>query len=295
MKLYQSFIGEWQRSLVSPQAIPFDAGANTGRDQREYELLKTIWSEKSGADREPWGLVSWKFQHKSLISPDAFMAFSKAQFESGADCVFINPMIGNEAIYWNVWEQGSDQGHKGLDKVLKVLDKSMGQALSGPMGIGSFAFCNYFMANAKFWNGYFEFVEQALSVLDAEREKKSEVGLIYAGAANYAPDAEATMRPFVIERLLSCFIAGSPSLHCMSFGYEAKHYRAKFGEQLGGFLHKLSEQKNAALGTRSSEMLQTWNNARANILQSPIRMSIWHLDDPYVFFLSPEYTRFMNG
>ena len=294
MKLYQSFIGEQQRSLVSPNTIPVNAQANTGRNQREYELLKTIWSEQSLSHQEPWGLVSWKFQHKSLISPDEFIEFSKNQFELGVDCVFVNPMIGNEAIYFNVWEQGSDQGHKGLDKILAFLSQSIGPDISGPMGSSCFAFCNYFIANDRFWRSYFKFVEEALSSLDAEAIKKSEIGLIYAGSANYARDSEATMRPFIIERLFSSFIASSPTLNCINFEYETTHYRGKFGEQLGGFLHKLSAHKNAALAARDLTMLESWNSVRLSILQSSAKISIWHLDDPAPFFLSPEYTNFMN-
>ncbi len=294
MKLYQSFIGEQQRSLVSPHAIPFNAEANAGRSQREYELLKTIWSEQSPASREPWGLVSWKFQHKSRVSPDEFIEFSKHQFASGVDCVFINPMIGNEAIYFNVWEQGSDQGHKGLDKILAFLNKKMGPDISGPMGSSCFAFCNYFAANDKFWRRYFEFVEEALTGLDAEAAKSSEVGLVYAGSANYARDSEATMRPFIIERLFSSFIASSPSLSCVNFGYTRTHYRDKFGEQLGEFLHKLSIHKNAAIQARDPASFNSWNDIRLGILQSSAKISVWHLDDPSPFFLSSEYTNFMN-
>lgn len=281
--------------MVSPNAIPFDAQTNAGGSQREYELFKAVWSEQSPAHQEPWGLVSWKFQHKSLISPAEFIEFSKIQFDSGADCVFINPMIGNEAIYFNVWEQGSDQGHKGLDKILAFLSQSMGPDISGPMGSSCFAFCNYFVANDRFWRSYFEFVEAALSNLDAEAIKKSEVGLIYAGPANYARDSEATMRPFIIERLFSSFVASSPSLNCINFEYEESHYRGKFGDQLGRFLHKLSAYKNAALNARDLTVLNLWNGVRLGILRSQAKSSIWHLDDPASFFLSPEYTNFMNG
>jgi hypothetical protein len=295
MKLYQSFIGGQQRSWVSPNTIPFDAQANTGKNQREYELLKVIWSEQSPVHQEPWGLISWKFQHKSLISPDEFMTFSKIQFDSGADCVFINPMIGNEAIYFNVWEQGSDVGHKGLDKIRAFLSQNMGPDISGPMGSDCFAFCNYFIANDRFWKSYFEFVEEVLSSLDAEATKNSEVGLIYAGSASYARDSEATMRPFIIERLFSSFIANSPSLNCVNFEYKVPHYRDKFGEQLGGFLHKLSAHKNVALNEGDPTALRLWNSVRLNILQSPAKIAILHLDDPSPFFLSPEYVDFMNG
>ena len=50
------------------------------------------------------GLVSWKFEHKSPISLHAFHSFCQTAFAAGADCAFIDPMIGNEAVYANGWE-----------------------------------------------------------------------------------------------------------------------------------------------------------------------------------------------
>ena len=96
MKLFQSYIGTEQRAFVTGKAIPFDASKNTAPDTREYELFKTIFDQRLyGDENECWGLVSWKFEHKSLISADAFQAFCERKFSEGQDCVFINPMIGN--------------------------------------------------------------------------------------------------------------------------------------------------------------------------------------------------------
>lgn len=201
MKLYQSFIGDEQRSFVSPRAIPLDAHRNTGKDQREYELLQLIRAEQSQASDDPWGLVSWKFQHKSLVSVDEFIDFSVEKLTSGFDCAFINPMIGNEALYYNVWEQGIDCGHTGLDKIFAFFKMSIGLQVTAPMGLDSFAFCNYFVATPRFWDKYFKFVEGALSSLETEVAKRSEVGTIYSGSAGYGRDPSLTMRPFVIERL----------------------------------------------------------------------------------------------
>jgi hypothetical protein len=123
MQLYQSFLGDEQRSLVSSKAIPLDVQNNTGKDQREYELLKRIWAEHSDAG-DSWGMISWKFQNKSAVSVDEFIDFSNEKLASGFDCAFINPMIGCEALYHNVWEQGVDCGHTGLDKIFTFLRRA---------------------------------------------------------------------------------------------------------------------------------------------------------------------------
>lgn len=103
MKIFQAYIGEAQRALVAARAIPFDAADNTDAGTREYDLFHRIHLDPAiDTDSEPWGLVSWKFAHKSPVSLDEFGSFAEQAFADGADCVFINPMIGNEAVYANV-------------------------------------------------------------------------------------------------------------------------------------------------------------------------------------------------
>ena len=285
MKVYQSFLRNEQRSLLSSAATPFDAQGHAGRNDREYELLKEIASGRSTADREPWGLVSWKFQQKSLVSVEDFIAFSERKLALGFDCVFINPMIGNEALYYNVWEQGIDQGHRGLDTIHAFLSRHMSHHVSAAMGRRCFAFCNYFVAWPRFWNDYFAFVDDAIARLDEEAAGKSEVGLIYRGSANYARDPALSMRPFVIERLFSSFLAGSASFKCEGFEYPRGHFQRKFGEVLGDFLERLSALKNRALDSGDRAALDDWRRRRSVVLQSGFKAAIWQLDDP-PFFLA---------
>jgi hypothetical protein len=294
MKLFQSFLDERQRSFVSPKATPYSAQNNTGKDQREYELLKQIWFEESKASDDSWGLISWKFQHKSLISVDEFIDFSTEKLKSGFDCAFINPMIGNEALYYNVWEQGIDGGHTGLDKIFTFLSKSIGPQVTGPMGLDNFALCNYFVATPRFWNAYFNFVDGAVSLLETEVLRRSEVGVAFSSNANYGRDPLVTMRPFVIERLFSSFLAQNTAINCAPFPYQDAHYRLKFGDQLGNFLWSLSKLKNSAFKGQDKEKLQYWNHVRGNIVRSGLKTVVWQLDDPSPFFLSRECTEFVK-
>lgn len=142
MRLYQSFNGDEQRAHISPIAIPYDVKVNTGRNQREYELFQRIGAEHHES-REPWGLVSWKFQLKSLVSPEEFYGFANSMFDAGCDCVFINPMIGNEAIFLNVWEQWI-RINRNVTQICNKLKECRNANPFGPMGRAHFAFCNYF-------------------------------------------------------------------------------------------------------------------------------------------------------
>ena len=169
MKIYQAYMNTQQRDFVCQQAIPFDASANSAPDTREYELFKMIHADPSLRDGdEPWGLVSWKFEHKSPVSLGEFHDFCRSAFASGADCAFINPMIGNEAVYANVWEQGIHCAHTGIEKVAYFLEEKMGIHVASVSDVSTFAFCNYFVATPRFWARYFEFIDAALGLLDAE-------------------------------------------------------------------------------------------------------------------------------
>src|SRR5215831_1161787 len=177
LTLYQSYIGEHQKSFTSPIAIAYDAGANTGEDRREYELFKAISAQRKG-NGEPWGLISWKFRLKALIPEEEFHEFAASLFRSGHDCVFINPMIGYEAMFLNVWEQWA-VGDTRLAKVNHFLKEIIGAKIFAPMTRNCFAACNYFAATPDFWKSYFAFVDEVLKGLDQQASQGTEVGLIY--------------------------------------------------------------------------------------------------------------------
>jgi hypothetical protein len=292
MDLYQSYLSTEQKRFLSTLAIPFDANKNISAHQREYDLFKEIYRQRAG-NTSPWGLVSWKFEHKSLISINEFLEFAANKFEAGYDCVFINPMIGNEALYLNVWEQGADTGHKGLKEIAQFLGENISQKIFFPMDSTKFAFCNYFLGTTKFWDAYFKFIDDALELLEAQEEIKSDIGLIFKNSASYAKDTTVTMKPFIIERLFSSFLSVS-DMKTVNLPLPQNIYLKKFGVQMGEFLFKLSSLKNLALGNSSLDLLEKYQSIRSNILNSQHKISLWQLDDPCDYFLTAEHLAFMS-
>ena len=293
IKLYQPYISEDEKSTLSPSVIPWDAGSNTDNSTREYELFKQI-AKKDPETTEPWGLVSRKFTHKSLLSVDDFHHFVEQKFSEGCDCVFINPMIGIEALHLNVWEQGVQCGHAGLDKIIGFLESSLALPLNAPMDKNTFAFCNYFVAKPNFWSGYFSFVDKTIALLEQEEAKGSEVGAIYSGTGSYHRDGNITMKPFVIERLFSTFIQHH-QFKVSSFNYEKNFYEVKFGGKFGEFLFQLSALKNIALQLKQENLLAAYDQIRFFIYSNPTYMaSLSLLDDPPDFFLTKEYAELMS-
>lgn len=277
MKIYQSYVNQQQKNHVADCAIPLDASWNTNGN--EYELFKHLKKYKIGENDSPWGLVSWKFTGKCQIQLNEFSEFSKTHFENGCDCVFINPMIGNEALYLNVWEQGKDSGHQGLDKVESFLTKNFDQGITSIMSNNIFAFCNYFVATNRFWEAYFKYIDTALDLLEHEISTESETGLAYKNSANYSRNKNLTLRPFVIERLLSPFLLKS-HLKTKNYKHSQIHYQKKFGTMLGDFLFHLSTTKNEAIVQNNTIKIKSYIEQRSPLLQSPHKRVVWELDDP---------------
>ena len=105
MNIYQAFLGDAQRVRVSAHAIPYEIEQNTGSNAREYELFQKIHAT-TPPDAEPWGLVSWKFEHKCRIPLACFKHFAQEQFDAGADAVFINPMIVRQSEEVDIQKEG---------------------------------------------------------------------------------------------------------------------------------------------------------------------------------------------
>ena len=288
MKLYQSYINEHQKSYLSKNTIPYDASGNTQGNQREYELFKKIQKELQKLETEAWGLVSWKFEHKCQIPITDFISFAEDRLQNGYECAFINPMIGNEALYINVWEQGVHSGHYGMDKIAQFLQKNMGPFFDCYMDKSVFSLCNYFVAKPVFWKNYFAFVDQSISSLEAEASAGTEIGSIYSGSSHYARDEALSMKPFILERLLSSFLC-STDLKKVSYDYKIDQYHDKFGKRLGDFLYKHSEKKNSGIKNRDQKTLEEYNEIRRSCYDQDFVKITTGLDDCLNMFTSEAY------
>lgn len=285
MKLFQSFLnGDQQRRYVSPAAIPFDASQNTAPGEREYALMKQIHAAQ-GQDPEPWGLISWRFSHKCQVSPEAFIAFAQAALDSGKECAFINPMIGSESIYLNVWQQGAQWSPK-LRAIAEFLRDTEGLDLNVMMGRQHFAFCNYFVAKPAFWRDWFEYVDRMLARLESEARSRTNIGSCYTEPAGYVRDAGVTMKPFVVERLFSSFLMTRPPESVSAFEYEPRIYVEKFGRRLGQVLLNFSQFKQRLIETQDLSRLREWKALRQSI-GPELLGAVPQLDDPSSLMENP--------
>lgn len=280
--VYQPYLDAGQLAQLDPAALPFDISFNTQSTTREYELFRILHEHhlQAGLPEDVfWGLLSSKFETKSVSSFQSFVSEATKARADGADAYLYNPLIGHAAIYSNVWEHAMMGGHPGMEPVFGYL-KDQGYPIAPPQGRTAFFFCNYFVGNQKFWNGYFSFCERILQSLDHEAVRGTPAGRAYSGSANYSRDSNAAMRPFVIERLLGLYIphAVESGMKVAAFVPSAEDFAWKFGARTGGFLHELYDHKEAFLQTRDPAKLEIWQAGRMAVVKQP--HLIWNGDDP---------------
>lgn len=274
--LYQAYLNNEQLASLNPICTPHNASQNTAPEKREYQLFKNIFNKEKNKDVK-WGLISSRFSSKTLVSENEFYAFCKDSLANGYDCAFINPMIGNEALFINVWEQGINN-HKGMSAIAKFLQNECALNISEYHNSEKFAFCNYFVGNNLFWSNYIKFVDDIVNAIEKKCKKDPELNEVWSGSAKYKKDYTATMKPFVIERLFSLFIASNTSLKVISYQYKQEQYTDKFGKHLGDTLYELHKLKKMNTSNTSNE-LNIWKNLRQKLVQSGLLSAVYNLDD----------------
>ncbi|MBB2686879.1 UNVERIFIED_ORG: hypothetical protein GGD47_004496 [Rhizobium etli] len=280
--IYQPYLDPSQRSQLDAAAMPFDISFNTQATTREYELFLTLHRHHEAiglGDDVFWGLLSSKFEMKSVTSFPSFVTEAEKARAEGADAYLYNPLIGHAAIYSNVWEHSLLGGHPGMEPIFLYLQE-LGYPIAPPQDKIAFMFCNYFCGNRKFWSGYFAFCERILESLENQARAGTPAGNAYSGTAHYSRDANAKMRPFVIERLLGLYVqqAIASGLKIAAFVPTLADFEWKFGVRLGRMLHGLFAAKEAFLQSRDDALLTAWQQGRQPLIKQP--HLIWGADDP---------------
>lgn len=280
--VYQSYRDAAQRAQIGKATLALDISFQKHAETREFEIRKILHEYHASIDLPEdtfWGLLPAQFERNSVSSTSSFISEAEAARAEGADAYLHNPMIGHAAIYSNVWEHASMGGHPGMEPIFGHLQK-LGYPVAPPQGQTAFFFGNYFAGNRRFWNGYFAFCETILRSLEQEVMRGTAAGRAYGGTANFALDADAAMRPAVIDRLLGLYIphAVAAGMKVAALVPSAEDFEAKFGKRIGGLLHDLYMRKEAFLRSRDAALLNSWQEGRSPVVKQP--HLVWQSDDP---------------
>lgn len=199
--IYQIYYKENQKDQLDPGFVPYD---NTGKlypYNYEYAVFFDIYKKTTWSEIDLLGTVSWKFKHKTGLSATEFT--EHILNNPGHDVYFVNP-FPFLCIYKSVWEQG-EKYHPGLTGITSDLLKAVGysdEILYKETPPNLTAYCNYWVANKKFWDAYILYLTPIWNyIIDYDNS------LTAILKKNADPDINAPYLPFIFERLFSSFVA----------------------------------------------------------------------------------------
>jgi len=205
IEIHQIYYDPSQRSRLDPAFTPWYNPPGPASDWCEYGVMRAALRTRGKLDDLAdghAGFVSWKFGRKTGLTGERFLY--EIQANPGYDCYIVNPFTQLMHQYQNVWYHG-DRWHPGLIDFTREVFREVGYDIEIRdlvHGTRLTAFCNYFVANRRFWERYltfcepvYDFVENHLSQSGRDRLEASRshtFGLSY--------------RPYIMERMLSTLL-----------------------------------------------------------------------------------------
>ena len=148
-----------------------------------------------------FGYLSWKFEKKTFISSEQFLAFIKGN--PGYDVYFINPFPEMGELFRNVWQQG-DYYHPGMSELAQFLLRRSGYDYDIHSMINDEAtllYANYWVGNKKFWDLYIPFLKSIYDQFNSLPPKRQRAFLRNSGY-----HTGAGYLTFIFERMFSTYL-----------------------------------------------------------------------------------------
>jgi hypothetical protein len=254
---------------VGNQVESWDNTENLRPELREFPIFESAFNSDITKDLDYWGLVSPKFEKKSNLSCQKFIDWVvETQKTITADVYFINPVPIVESLFPGVIQHG-ETCHPGLLGILQrnIATASQIDLATLYMDCNTFAMCNYFIANRKFWDKYILFVHDFLLSVEAH---PNDYDLMYAKSANYGPNKALPYYTFAVERLFSIFInLYKNEIKFAHYPYSRQDLLVKtsLAEPIIDELRCLSDIKQIAVSAGYPNMMQHWAFLRNRLAQ----------------------------
>lgn len=203
MKVYQIWYDQNSKSKLSNQFIPFNNSVPTKPNEFEYGVMRQLYvNEDVWKNNKHLGVVSWKFEMKTQVNPHKFIQWCN---NNKADVYHVNPFPFMAKQFQNVWKQGEFY-HPGIIDLATDLFKRSNidtelLTLDHPSKVC--CFCNYWVANKKFWDLYMSYTESLYeTIYNSEKEILDKMFHIKADQ-----NIESGMFSFIFERMFSTVLA----------------------------------------------------------------------------------------
>lgn len=193
---------------------------------REFATFRHLYGSGATAAHTYSGTVSWKFENKAKISKAEF--FQAIAQNPGFDVYFLNPFWLQ--LFWkNIWIQG-DSYHPGILNYAQDAVRRAGHTLdlrSQTHDSTTFAFCNFWVGNQKFWDAFMAFALPIYDVLEKDLDLPPHKDLLVDRF-----NMQCGFFPYVMERMFTTFVATHKDLKVFSYRYSDVQLRERYNPGL---------------------------------------------------------------
>lgn len=210
IEIYQIFFKDIQRRHLAQAFKPLENLVFDG--YYEFGVFHRAFTSGLIKPGKLTGIVSWKFELKSYVPADEWLALIRSQ--PGADVYILNPFPELPRLHKNVWEQGG-QFHPGFLDLAQQLfhDLKYDIQLKDLTHLEEhWSFCNYWVGTFEFWTKYMAF---ALPFYEQINNPASRFYHEFRKSAQY--HGGGSYMPFFFERLLSTYLALHPQTKVAAF------------------------------------------------------------------------------
>ena len=204
--IHQIYYKPEQRQRLDPSFVPYNNIAHGDSDWCEWRVMNEAFQGGVCAQADFVGFVSWKFRDKTGISGETVLKY--IYDHPGFDVYFANP-YQDAMVTWgfrHVWEE-AEQWHHGIKVLAMDVLKKANSSLEWETLVTRYeetCYCNYWIANARFWKAFMAF---ATPVADILEHGLSEEQQLFLEQSKKTTKQRMTFRPFIMERLFSTFLA----------------------------------------------------------------------------------------
>lgn len=201
-KIYQIYYDINSKEHCYSGLLKYNNSSPVKPNEFEYGVMRDIYFNKSPFVNNYYlGVLSWKFQQKTNLHPSKIIPWLH---KTKADVYTINP-FPQMKTFENVWKQG-EAFHPGMSLIVEDLFQRADldlTLLTLPHSPKVSCYCNYWIANERFWNLYMSYTEKLYSVIYESGEQVFED--LFLKKAD--KEIDSGMFSFIMERMFSSVLA----------------------------------------------------------------------------------------
>lgn len=268
-KIFQIYYSEETKNIIDPSFIPLDNMKNERPDWREYWPIRNYLINNEIEDGVMYGFFSPKFFKKTEIEGDKVIDFINSMDEKDADVVNFSPYYAQAVFFQNVLEQAYSVHKSGFSNILSSVEFLFpGLQVSSLINTSvDTIYCNYFVANKKFWSEWLELCEK---IYLAAESNSSSMHNVLNENIHYEVDG-LPFKIFLIERIASLILLQNKKFNVVKFNRADNDKCCYFGTKFNPDEHhddlmRIDAYKIAYLETKNDKYMSMFSDLRQSVI-----------------------------